>query len=218
MARKIFLALLILASLYLGIGLVFHFKWQSALVACREMRRAQEEFVEPEVFGGFIGLIFDVTNWPIYAWANIYHDGTPFATPCTHSNVITVSDEEEEGAIRYVVESFGQHLQNVPLQSPTAAQMMEEQYAEWIHPELLKVWMSDISRAPGRLTSSPWPARIEIASIVREAANRYVVVGFVVEVTSVEVVSGGAAAKIPVRIVLEKRGGRWLITEYTEEQ
>jgi len=24
----------------------------------------------------------DMTWWPVYAWANIYHDGTPFATPC----------------------------------------------------------------------------------------------------------------------------------------
>jgi hypothetical protein len=216
MTRKIFSALLILASLYLGIGFVFHFKWQSDLAACREMRRAQEEFVEPEVFGGFMGLIFDVTNWPIYAWANIYHYGTPFATPCTHSKVISVSDEEEE-AVRYVVESFGKRLQNVSLQSPNAAQVIEEQYAEWADPELLKIWMNDISRAPGRVTSSPWPDRIEITSIVREA-DKYVVVGFVVEVTSIEVVNGGVAAKIPVRVVLEKREGRWFITEYAEER
>ena len=216
MTRKIFSALLILASLYLGIGFVFHFKWQSDLAACREMRRAQEEFVEPEVFGGFMGLIFDVTNWPIYAWANIYHYGTPFATPCTHSKVISVSDEEEE-AVRYVVESFGERLQNVSLQSPNAAQVIEEQYAEWADPELLKIWMNDISRAPGRVTSSPWPDRIEITSIVREA-DKYVVVGFVVEVTSIEVVNGGVAAKIPVRVVLEKREGRWFITEYAEER
>jgi len=215
MTRKIFSALLILASLYLGIGFVFHFKWQSDLAACREMRRAQEEFVEPEVFGGFMGLILDVTNWPIYAWANIYHYGTPFATPCTHSKVISVSDEEE--AVRYVVESFGKRLQNVSLQSPNAAQVIEEQYAEWADPELLKIWMNDISRAPGRVTSSPWPDRIDITSIVREA-DKYVVVGFVVEVTSIEVVNGGVAAKIPVRVVLEKREGRWFITEYAEER
>jgi len=84
MARKIFLALLIFVTFYLGVGLAFHLKWESALTACREMREAQGEFVEPEVFGGVLGLVFDMTNWPVYAWANIYHDGTPFATPCTH--------------------------------------------------------------------------------------------------------------------------------------
>ena len=77
------IVLLVLVILYLTIGLAFHFKWQSALAACRETRRAQGEFVEPEVFGGALGLLFDVTYWPVYAWANLHHDGTLFATPCT---------------------------------------------------------------------------------------------------------------------------------------
>ncbi|MGC8947468.1 MAG: hypothetical protein ACP5N6_15085, partial [Anaerolineae bacterium] len=72
MARKIFFALLIFVALYLGIGIAFHLKWKSALAACQETRRAQGEFVEPEVFGGILGLVFDMTNWPVYAWANIY--------------------------------------------------------------------------------------------------------------------------------------------------
>jgi len=54
MVRKIFVACLILVALYLGIGLAFHLKWKSELAACREMRRAQGEFVEPEVFGGVL--------------------------------------------------------------------------------------------------------------------------------------------------------------------
>jgi len=85
MARKVISALAIVAIFYLGAGLAFHLKWQSAQEACREMRRARGEFVEPEVLGGVLGLLFDVTNWPIYAWANMYHFGTPFATPCDHS-------------------------------------------------------------------------------------------------------------------------------------
>jgi hypothetical protein len=82
--RRLLIILLILAILYASIGLAFHIKWQSALEACRETSRARGEFVEPEVFGGVLGLLFDITYWPAYAWANIYHDGTPFATPCTH--------------------------------------------------------------------------------------------------------------------------------------
>lgn len=87
MARKILLGFLALMVIYLAIGFAFHFKWQSDLSACREARIAQGEFVEPEVFGGIVGLAFDVTYWPIYAWANLYHDGTPFATPCTKTTV-----------------------------------------------------------------------------------------------------------------------------------
>ncbi len=80
-ALRVFLALLLV---YLCLGLGFHFKWQSALAACREARLARGEFVDPEVFGGVLTLAFDVTFWPVYSWANFYHDGTPFATPCTH--------------------------------------------------------------------------------------------------------------------------------------
>jgi hypothetical protein len=58
--------------------------WRSALTDCRDARTARGEFVEPEVFGGVIGLAFDVTFWPVYAAANIRLDGTPFATPCIH--------------------------------------------------------------------------------------------------------------------------------------
>ncbi|MFN3310071.1 MAG: hypothetical protein ACK44E_12770, partial [Anaerolineales bacterium] len=70
MARKISLTLMILVVTYLAIGLTFHFKWKSDLSACRETRIAQGEFVGPEVFGGILGLAFDVINWPIYSWAN----------------------------------------------------------------------------------------------------------------------------------------------------
>ena len=112
MTRKIFAALLIFVALYMGIGLTFHFKWESALASCREIRRAHGEFVEPEVFGGVLGLVFDMTNWPIYAWANIHHDGTPFATPCTYSKDASASDEE---AVRDLVERFGKRLQTVSL-------------------------------------------------------------------------------------------------------
>ena len=83
-ASRILVVLLVLVAAYLALGLGFHLKWKSALAACREARMARGEFVEPEVFGNALGLAFDVTFWPVYARANIYHDGTPFATPCTH--------------------------------------------------------------------------------------------------------------------------------------
>ena len=81
---RLLLIILIFTLVYLGIGLGVHFKWESALAACREAQMARGEFVEPEVFGNTMGLAFDVTFWPVYARANIYHVSTPFATPCTH--------------------------------------------------------------------------------------------------------------------------------------
>ena len=82
--HKIAYVLLVFALIYLGLGFGFHFKWKSALDACREERMAQGEFVDPEVFGNALGVIFDVTYWPVYSRANIYHFGTPLATPCSH--------------------------------------------------------------------------------------------------------------------------------------
>jgi len=117
-----------------------------------------------------------------------------------------------------VVENFGKRLQNVSLQSPDAAQEMQKQYSEFVSAALLETWMNDVSKAPGRIVSSPWPDRVEIISLVKEGSDKYVIIGFVVEVTSIEVVSGGAAAKIPVRIVVQKDQERWLITEYSEER
>lgn len=83
-ASRLLLILLVFTLIYAGLGVGFHIKWKSALAACGEAQMAGGEFVEPEVFGGALGLAFDVTFWPVYSWANIYHDGTPFATPCTH--------------------------------------------------------------------------------------------------------------------------------------
>lgn len=94
--RRISLILSIVVVLYLGTGLVFHLKWKSALAACRQTRMAQGEFVEPEVFGGVLGLAFDVTNWPIYSWANVHHHGTLFATPCTHADEENIHSAGEE--------------------------------------------------------------------------------------------------------------------------
>jgi len=83
-ASKLLLIILAFTIAYSGLGLGLHFKWKSELTTCREARKARGEFVEPEVFWSPLALAFDVTFWPVYAWANIHHDGTPFATPCTH--------------------------------------------------------------------------------------------------------------------------------------
>lgn len=83
-APKLLCIPLVFILIYLGFGLGFHFRWRSALAACREARTARGEFVEPAMFWTPLAFAFDVTFWPVYAWANIYHDGTPFATPCTH--------------------------------------------------------------------------------------------------------------------------------------
>ena len=128
------------------------------------------------------------------------------------------SDAGAESEVRGLVENFGQRLKLVSLLAPSAAQDLQKQYAEFVSPSLLAAWTSDISKAPGRMVSSPWPDRIEIAALAKEGSDRYVVTGSIIEVTSVEVVNGGAAERIPVRVVVQKDQGRWVITEYTEER
>jgi hypothetical protein len=143
-------------------------------------------------------------------------------TACTTLPVIStptaVSNPSEEIEIRDLVESFGKRLQAVSLLAPNVAQEVQNQYSEFVSPSLLEMWMSDISKAPGRIVSCPWPDRIEITTLLQEGSDRYVITGLVVGITSTEVVSGGAAAKIPVHIVVQRGQGRYLITEYAEEQ
>jgi hypothetical protein len=80
MKKTVLLVFLGLIVFYCGIGLVFHFGWQSSIKACREIRIARGEFVEPE-WSPWITLPFTVTYWPVYAWANWYHFGHVFP-PC----------------------------------------------------------------------------------------------------------------------------------------
>ncbi|MBC7259845.1 MAG: hypothetical protein H5T65_11425 [Chloroflexi bacterium] len=81
---RVLRVLVAVGLLYVALGLGFHIKWKHELDACRALRQARGEFVEAEVFAWPLALAFDVANWPVYAYWNVYHDGTPFATPCTH--------------------------------------------------------------------------------------------------------------------------------------
>lgn len=141
----------------------------------------------------------------------------PGATQVIEPAPTTVSEAGEEAEIRALVESFGQRLKMVSLLAPSAAQDLQKQYSEFVSPALLETWMKDVSQAPGRLVSSPWPDRIEITAVEKETPERYVIHGFVVEITSTEIGTDKAANKIPVRIVAERDQGHWLITEYIEE-
>lgn len=81
---KRLIILSVILIVYFALGLGFHLKWSDELTKCNEILREQGEFVEPEIFRTAVGFVFDITFWPVYSVANIYHDGTPFATPCTH--------------------------------------------------------------------------------------------------------------------------------------
>ncbi len=124
---------------------------------------------------------------------------------------------KEEAAVRIIVEEFGKALHTVSLQSPNAKEDMKEKYSPFVAPELLEKWTNNMSTAPGRIVSSPWPDRIEITSVTKQSTTEYSVAGDIIEVTSMEVVNGGAADKIPVRITVEEVQGNWMIIEYEQE-
>jgi hypothetical protein len=140
----------------------------------------------------------------------------PRVAPTPTAAGAPTSEVGDEAKVRTLVEGLGKRLQNVALLAPDAAQEIQAQYSGFVSPALLKVWMTDPLHAPGRRVSSPWPDRIDINTLTRESPGRYRVEGDVVEITSMEVTSGGEADRIPFHLIVENDRGRRLITEYSE--
>ena len=90
--------------------------------------------------------------------------------------------------ITNLVKDFGSNLKLVSLLAPkdTLEKEMKENYSEFVSEKLIEKWLSDPENAPGRLTSSPWPDRIEVEDIEKVSENEYKVEGKVIEVTSNE--------------------------------
>ena len=136
------------------------------------------------------------------------HEGEPRTTasaPC------------DDPAVRRVVTSFGDRMKLVSLQAPdsTATEQLDGAYADIVSAELLARWRSDPERAPGRLTSSPWPDRIEIDSARADDAGGCVIDGTLIHMTSVEATGGGAAGRDAVRITLRAAAdSAWRISAY----
>jgi len=63
-----------------------------------------------------------------------------------------------------IVSEFGSRLKNVSLLAPEdeLKREIEENYKDFVVPELLSAWIAEPASAPGRLVSSPWPEKIEI--------------------------------------------------------
>lgn len=128
--------------------------------------------------------------------------------------------EDESAQVRNVVTQFGLRLKAVSLLLPKEqlTALVEQQYGDFVTPELLAAWKQDPTKAPGRLTSSPWPERIEITAVNKGQGERYTVTGNIIEITSTEANTGGAANKMPVTMVVEKRQNRWLIASFASAQ
>ncbi len=147
--------------------------------------------------------------------AQTQDQGQETVTPTTKTQTEIAA---ETPSVRSVVLAFGSKMQNVNTQSsPTVLKAaIRDNYGSYVDPQLIVDWERGLAPVPGRNTSSPWPARIDIASITAAGNNAYVVKGKVVEVTSKEVASGGIAASYNVTIRLELEAGTWLITKFEQ--
>lgn len=114
----------------------------------------------------------------------------------------------ETAEVTALVEGFGEKLKSVYLTSPPeiVRQDIAENYGDYVQSELLLEWLNDPQKAPGRLTSSPWPERIEISLLEKLSKDIYRVHGQIIEVTS------ASTAEKPATILLKKSAaGPWLI-------
>jgi len=134
---------------------------------------------------------------------------------CSGSNVAN-SDEENKKAVISLVEGFGAKLQMVSLLAPsdTVKKNMEDNYTVYVTAQLLEKFKNDPINAPGRLTSSPWPDRIEIVSADKVTEGVYKVEGKIMEITSTEKKSETAATR-PITLEVKKTEGTWLISSVT---
>jgi hypothetical protein len=117
----------------------------------------------------------------------------------------------DEAQVTSVIKNFGKKLHLVSLLAPedVLKKSMQENYGEYVSPALIEQWLKDPINAPGRLTSSPWPDRIEILSIEKISEKTYEVKGEIIEITNVE--NNEIAAKRPIILEVEKTDGKWLI-------
>lgn len=134
----------------------------------------------------------------------------------TDTNITDNQNNSDQTAIIKVVEDFGSKMKNVSLLAPedVVSKSLQENYGDLVALELLAKWQKDPTVAPGRLTSSPWPERIEIIETHKISDSKYQIKGEIIEVTSVEMANGGYAAKQPVILVVEKIDNNWLITAF----
>lgn len=158
------------------------------------------------------------TKAPVLMWIillTLIIGGSMMLSSC--SDKINLSGMSTKSSAARVVKDFGSKLKNVPLlaSKDVLRKSMEENYGSLVSSSLIEKWINDPLNAPGRLTSSPWPDRIEISSNKKISKDTYEIIGEIIEVTSVEKISGGIAAKRPIILIVKKINNSWMIYDVT---
>jgi len=125
----------------------------------------------------------------------------------------------DAAAATRAAEVFGAQLKLIPLnaEKEVVVESMDRYYAPLVEATLLTRWENDIANAPGRLTSSPWPEKLEVEKVTRTFGGEYRIEGRIVEVTSVEqAAEGGEARSYPVTLTMQKAGEKWVLVQYKQ--
>jgi hypothetical protein len=142
------------------------------------------------------------------------------ATTVQDQNVLINTRSKEEDEVIKLVESFGESLKMVSLLAPVdqVAESIESNYKDYVTIELLREWQAMVEQAPGRLVSSPWPESIQVLRIDKVDDQQYVVYGYIIEVTALDLATGSYTEKKPVTLIVQKTEGSWLITSLKMEE
>ncbi len=129
-------------------------------------------------------------------------------------------DINDENEVTKLVADFGSRLKKVSLLAPEdiVKNSLQENYGDLVSPALMAEWKSNLHHVPGRLTSSPWPERIEIVGMDKLSNTRYQIKGDIIEVTSVEMLNNGVASRQSIILEAEKMENGWLIVGYENNE
>lgn len=125
------------------------------------------------------------------------------------------SGTAEMNEVTKFVQSFGEQLKMVSLSAPedVVRDAMIKHYGDYVSADLIEKWVKDSENAPGRQVSSPWPERIDVLSAEKTDENTYIVKGTIIEVTSVELKEGGAAAKRQITLEIKRADDKFMIVD-----
>jgi orotate phosphoribosyltransferase-like protein len=120
-------------------------------------------------------------------------------------------------AIYQVVGEFGARLKDVVITTSDqdVITAVDFNLKQLITDRLYQVFVQDKIRIPGRYVSSPWPERIEIASVQMLDSGFYTVNGSQIVMTDDTLAHGGNAGETPITLTLKKVKGTWLIDDVT---
>ena len=148
--------------------------------------------------------------------ANVEWDAQTKTVLITTNNNPEKPDNSDQSTITKLVQDLGKNMKNVALLAPEelVSKSIQANYGNLVTPELLSQWQNNSSQAPGRVSSSPWPERIDIIKMDKLSDSQYQIKAEIIEVTSVEMSKGGYASKQPVTLQVEKINNNWLITAF----